>query len=86
MKIYCYLCRKEQIAMKYVSSKEFRAQLSQYCLEAEKEDIIIDRPGGRLLRLQAINQVDAKLLISLLGKPKGFEEKPRKKRGEGSDA
>ena len=74
------------LAMKYVSSKEFRAQLSQYCLDAEKEDIIIDRPGGRLLRLQAVSPADADQLIAFLGKPKGFDEKSKKNKGEGSDA
>ena len=64
--------------MKYVSSRQFRECLSRFCHEAEQEEIIIDRPGGKLLRLSAISDADAEHLRRFLGEPEGFDKKDRK--------
>jgi hypothetical protein len=60
--------------MKYISTKQFRANLSKYCQDADLEDIIIDRPGGRMLRLSAVPEADTAQLREMLGKPEGFPE------------
>lgn len=63
--------------MKYVSSKQFRAQFSSFCADAEKEIIYIARPGGRLLMLQSLSDEDAKDLRKFLGEPEAFAEKAK---------
>jgi hypothetical protein len=62
--------------MRYVSSRKFRERLSEICLAAEREEILIDRPGGRMLRLSVVPVADAVMLEELLGKPEPFEKKP----------
>lgn len=61
--------------MRFVSSKKFRAELSAMCLAAEREEILIDRPGGRMLRLSVVNESDALELEKYLGRPEPFIEK-----------
>ena len=44
------------------------------CLAAEREEILIDRPGGRMLRLSVVSEADAMELERYLGRPEPFEK------------
>lgn len=63
--------------MRYVSSKQFRAEFSSFCSAANKEIIYIARPGGQILMLQALTAADAKALKEFLGEPEAFVEKAK---------
>lgn len=56
--------------MKVINTREFRANLSQYCELAENETVYIRRPGKKLIQLTLAPKGDAEMISKLNGKDK----------------